>query len=168
MLKESSICPSAVFSVHMVCASASITLYFCIPPSFEDIYLKCHSCHMWHFIHAYQHIFLCLCVFVCQVYVLHPPLGDKPLQQSSTLQTHCNSACDACVLERELHCSTIPADSAGIRSGFSCQQQPPSTTPASSPLLSPELLDEGERDNPMAQHFLCACVLWVIRIFVCL
>lgn len=108
---------------------------------------------MWHMTlyrepHQHTSLFLCICVCVCQTYVLHPPLGDKPLQQCEWMHV-CTCVCMCmCEIRLCLTVAPIPADSAGIRSDLLCQQQPPSSIPLSFlPFPFPWLPDEGEREG---------------------
>lgn len=83
--------------------------------------------------------------------------------QESTWEHHSPSLCVpvfVCVLSDDIHlCLTgapIPADFAGIRFDWICQQQqPPSFIP-------PFFLS---RSPGCSAHFLCACVLLLIRVF---
>lgn len=111
----------------------SFTLHTSASLPFKDKYLNCHLCDIQHLTGSYTHSPLSLSAHlacVCQVHVLHPPLGDKALQQFLWMYV--------CVFY--LTTAPIPADSAGIRSDFLCQQQPPSFIP---PVFSFLLLSSG-------------------------
>lgn len=119
-------------------------------------------------------------MFVCQTYVIHQPLGDKPLQQSShnadTLHEcmclqcvcMCVHVC-VCVCERDLpllHCSTHSSRFFWHKVWFILPTATTLIHSCSLPSPFPLAAWWGREGKPYSSTtFLCACVLLLIFFF---